>query len=97
MKSHRFNFGGVVPHSYWDLYFGYGLFAAFNCLIEGALFWQLATIARGDPVRVKPIIALFFVANAGYAILVWKYFFLVPIFPDIAIAVCLGLAFISAR
>ena len=96
MKSQLFDFGGRI-HSYWDLYFGYGLFAAFNCLIEGVLFWQLSTISMINPSRIRPIVALFLLGNVGYAILVWRYFFLTPIVPDIAIAICLGLALISSR
>src|SRR2546426_9055191 len=41
MKAHRFNFGGSM-RSYWDMYYGYGLEAAFICLVEAILFWQLA-------------------------------------------------------
>src|SRR5260370_945652 len=33
MKSHHFNFGGFT-HSYWELYFGYGLFVSISCLVE---------------------------------------------------------------
>ena len=42
MKSQRFHFApATAPRSYWDSYFGYGLFASFNCLVEAVLFWQL--------------------------------------------------------
>src|SRR2546427_9153063 len=53
MKAHRFNFGGSM-RSYWDMYFGYGLEAAFICLVEAILFWQLATIAGTTPAIVRP-------------------------------------------
>src|SRR2546428_9980164 len=76
MKAHRFNFGGSM-RSYWDMYYGYGLEAAFICLVEAILFWQLATIAGTTPAIVRPIIALFLVANVAHAILVMRYFFLV--------------------
>lgn len=95
MKGHRFNFLGSA-RSYWDFYFGYALFAAFNCAIEAVLFWQLARMGGEPASLVKPVIALFVVANLGYAILAWKYFFLTPIVPDLAIAICLGLTLMSA-
>src|SRR6266542_1680001 len=95
MKAHRFDFMGSL-RSYWDFYFGYGLEAAFVCLIEAVLFWQLATIAKTGPLLVRPIVALFFLANVGHAILAWKYFFITPIVPDVVIAVCLALAFATA-
>ena len=95
MKGHRFDFMGSM-RSYWDFYFGYGLEAAFVCLIEAVLLWQLATIAKTDALVVRPIAALFFLANVGHAVLAWKYFFITPIVPDVVIAVCLAFAFAAA-
>jgi hypothetical protein len=96
MKAHHFNFLGSA-RSYWDFYFGYALFAAFNCAVEAVLFWQLARIGGEQAPLVKPVIALFVLANLGYAVLAWKYFFITPIVPDIAIAICLGLALVSSH
>jgi hypothetical protein len=95
MHSYYFSFAGSL-RSYWDFYFGYGLFSALNCLIEAVLFWQLATIARTVPNLITPIAALFLLANIGYAALVWKYFFPLPGYFDIAIALLLGLTIVSA-
>lgn len=95
MKAHRFDFMGSM-RSYWDFYFGYGLEAAFICLIEAVLLWQLATIAKTGAPMVRPIVALFCLANIGHAILTWKYFFITPIVPDVVIAVCLAFAFVAA-
>lgn len=91
MQSHYFSFSGSL-RSYWDFYFGYGLFSAFNCLIEAVLFWQLATIAGNVPRAVRPVTTLFLLANLGYVALVWKYFFPLPSYFDLAIALVLGLA-----
>jgi len=41
MPSNRFDFASAT-RSYWDFYFGYGIQAAARCLVEAALFWQLA-------------------------------------------------------
>jgi hypothetical protein len=91
MKSQKFLFDGSL-RSYWDLYFGYGLFAAFNCLVEAVLFWQLARLAKAGAAHGRPIVALYCIANLGYALLVLRYFFIVPLVPDLVIAVCLALA-----
>ncbi len=88
-RSQRFGFLGAT-RSYWNFYFSYGLFAAFTCLIEAVLFWQLTTFASAGAVPIRPIAALFCLANVGYAILAWKYFFISPIIPDVALALCLG-------
>ena len=93
MKN-QFNFGGAV-RSYWDMYFGYGLEAAAICLVEAILFWQLASIASTAPGMVRPIVALFLIANIGHAILVMRFFFLVPLIPDVLIAALLGWALIA--
>jgi hypothetical protein len=89
MKEHQFDFGGA-KRSYWDMYFGYGLEAAFICLVEAVLFWQLAGFAAVAPAAVKPIAALFLVANLAHAVLVIRYFFIVPLFPDVLISGLLG-------
>jgi hypothetical protein len=70
-KAHRFDFMGSA-RSYWDFYFGYALFAAFNCVIEAVLFWQLARFAGAHASLVRPIVGLFFLSNLGYAILCWN-------------------------
>lgn len=95
MQAQHFDFLGSL-RSYWDFYFGYGLFAAFNCFIEAVLFWQLARIAVTQPSLVRPIVALFCIANLGYACLAARYFFITPIVPDVILAVCLALAFFTA-
>ncbi len=98
MKSHLFKFGGVVAHSYWDLYTGYGLMAALNCLVEVVVFWQLAGLARNNGMKIRPVVALFAVANLIYAFLVWKYFFFVPpMVADLLIATMLAIAWVTAR
>ncbi len=96
MRDHIFNFSGM-QRSYWDMYFGYGLMAAINCLFEAVLFWQLAAIAKTSARLVQPVVALFLVANLVYAALVWIYFFPLPGYFDLAIGLCLGLALFAGR
>ncbi len=91
MQSHVYSFSGTL-RSYWDMYFGYGLFSAFNCLIEAVLLWLLADIARHDARRSRPFAALFLFANVGYTALIAKYFFALPGFFDVALVVLLALA-----
>lgn len=85
-------------HSYWDFYFGYGLLAILSGVIEVVLLWQLASLAQVDAERTRPTVALFVFANIAHAILVWKYFSLLPpIVFDIVIAALLAFAFVMAR
>jgi len=97
MRSLRFDFGGSQPHSYWEMYVGYGLFAAVNCLIEALLFWWASrhtTDARG---LVNAVIAIFLFANITYGALVWRYFFFIPLVMDTLVALCLAAAFLAGR
>ena len=93
MKAHRFDFGGSM-RSYWDMYFGYGIEAAFVCLVEAILFWLLATAGGSASAIVRPIIVLFLVANVAHALLVTRYFFFVPLVPDVLIALLLAWALV---
>jgi hypothetical protein len=95
MKSQRFNFLGS-HRSYWDFYFGYALEAAFICLIEAVLFWQLAGGASTNPLLIRSIAALFILFNTVHVLLAWRYFFITPIIPDLVIIACLGLALLKA-
>lgn len=96
MKSARFHFGWPASHSYWELYFGYGLFVAISCFIEAVVLWQLASLSKSGSLRIEPIVATFVLGEAGYAVLMFKYFFLIPIFVHSALAVCLAAAFLAS-
>ncbi len=77
MKSHHFDAMGF-SRTYWDFYYGFGLVISGYLLVQAVVLWQLASRAKADSVRVRPIIASFFVSFLVNAILVWKYFFTVP-------------------
>lgn len=95
MKSHHFDAMGS-SRTYWDFYYGFGLVISGYLLVQAAVLWQLASRAKADPVGVRSIIASFFVSFLVNAILVWKFFFTVPLVMAIAIVICLGGAFASA-
>jgi len=96
MRLHRFSFGGFV-HSYWELYFGYGLFVGVSCFVESGVLWQLASFASLHSEKLRPIVALFLLGELGYAALMWEYFFLIPIASHTVMAVLLMLAFLAAK
>ena len=96
MKSVRFDVMGS-SRTYWDFYVGFGAAISGYLAVQAVVLWQLGTLARTDAAHTRPIIAAFFVAFVGNAILVWAFFFAVPLILAIAIAACLGLAFVRAR
>jgi hypothetical protein len=94
MRRYVFSFGGV-RHSYWDLYFGYGLVAAGACFVEAALLWITAPLARSDPGRLRAIVALVTLANLAHATIVARFFFYTPLVADLVIAAVLAVAFLA--
>lgn len=75
MKSHRFNVMGSM-RSYWDFFFGYGLGVTITLLIQGILFWQLASFVKSSPAVVRSIALLFFFNYALMSIVAFRYFFM---------------------
>ena len=96
MKLHRFSFGGF-SHSYWEMYFGYGLFTTVSCLIEAGILCQLAALLKRGVSGIRAMVAVFFFGEVGYIVLVIKYFFTVPIVSHLIMAALLAGAFIMAK
>ena len=93
MQSRAFKFA-AAPRTYWDMYFGYGLEAAFVCLVEAVLFWQLAGGTCGDTALVRSIAALFAIGNVAHCVMLVRYFaFPLPMAFDAIIAI--GLAAVA--
>jgi len=88
MQNNRFDFGGG-PHSYWDMYFGYGLEAAGIVLFEALILWLLARPFRADPKGIAPVLVVLIVANLAHAFLVLRYFFPLPAMFDGLVAALL--------
>ena len=82
--------------AYWNYYFGYGLLDILTGLIKIIMYWMLSYLAKDGSKRVKPMIALFFVANVMHAILLLKYFLLTPVLFDVPVALLLGFAYFTS-
>ena len=96
MREDHFALVGV-SRSYWDFYFGFGLIVSVMQLMQAVVLWQLSTLAKTDAARLRPIIAVFCVSLAANAVLSWMYFFAIPVVMALLIAICLALAFVSAK
>ena len=92
IKSHHFDVMGSM-RSYWDFFFGYGLFVTIVLLVNSVFFWQLATLSKTNPAWMRPILGLFCLNFLVMAIVSWKYFFIAPAVTELLIAACLALAF----
>src|SRR5690242_16305392 len=96
LKAQRFVVEGF-SRTYWDFYFGFGVAISGFLLVQAVALWQLASLAKSDAARLRPILASFLVAFVFNAIVAWKYFFPVPAVFAAAIALCLGLALVAAK
>lgn len=96
MKGHRFEAEGFKG-TYWDLYFGFGLVISVYLLVQAVVLWQVASLAKADAVRARPVVASFLIAFVVNAVLSWKYFFAVPVVMAGLIAICLATALGLAR
>ncbi len=89
----------VLGHtrSYWDFYMGMGLAVSIFLIVEAVIFWQMASLAKTDAARLRPIMATFLVGYAALAVNAGMYFFIGPVVTEILIAACLVMAFITAK
>ncbi|MBV8543468.1 MAG: hypothetical protein JO093_14470 [Acidobacteria bacterium] len=95
MRSYHFDAGGV-SRSYLDFYLGLGFSVGVFLLLQAVLLWQLATIAKVDPIRIRPMVVSFFVASIVSGFLSWKFIFAAPAIFSAVIAILLALTFYAA-
>ena len=96
MQAFPFEIMGA-RRTHWQFYRGFSLLFSVTLLLLAVLLWQLARLAKRDPVAVKPFVASLFLAYLGFTLLCGVYFFIAPAAFSAAAAVCLALAFTSAR
>ncbi len=96
MRSNQFLVMGNM-RTLWDFYHGLGLAVTICLTAEAVLFWQLASLAKADAQRLRPILITFLVAYAVLAVNSNAYFFFGPVVAEILIAACLGMAALSAK
>jgi|HubBroStandDraft_6_1064221.scaffolds.fasta_scaffold326405_2 D-alanyl-lipoteichoic acid acyltransferase DltB (MBOAT superfamily) len=96
MKANTFPVFGLT-RSYFIFYRGLGLGITIFLTAEAIVFWQLGTLAKTDAVRLRPVLATFLLAYLVFAVNSYTYFFFGPVIAEILIAVCLGMAIVTAR
>jgi len=77
MKHVRFEFLGEYT-TYWNLYFGWGIFIAVLLLTLAFVLWFLADIAPLTPRRIGVITGLLSAASFACAYLSYRFFFIPP-------------------
>ena len=89
MKTHHFNVMGST-RSYWDFFFGYGLFVTVFLLFYALILWYLGSLASRNLPWIRLILVFLFLNFMVMAIISWKYFFLAPALTEFLIALCVG-------
>jgi hypothetical protein len=83
--------------SFWDFYFGLGLALSISMTAESVLMWQLASLARFEARRLRPMMTTFLVAYLVIAINSNAHFFIAPVITEILIAASLAAAIATAK
>jgi hypothetical protein len=96
LKSFRFDLMGA-SRTVWDFHVGFGLIISVDLLAQAVMLWFIANLAkRTGTAPLRPLLATIGLACIGNAILVGRFFFIVPLLMASIITFCLGLAFIFA-
>jgi hypothetical protein len=92
----RFEVFGVI-RSYADFYRGMGLGITIALTMDAAVLWVLASMARSDSARLRPIMAVFCVGYIAFTLNSLTFFFSGPVIAEILIVLCIGAAIVTAR
>ena len=96
MTDVRFETMGV-NRSYLDFFMGFGWSISVAMLLQTVLLWQMATLARNDAAGIRPMIAVFALAQLASAVIAWRFIFPVPALFSVMLLVPLVAAFIVSR
>jgi hypothetical protein len=96
MRANTFDVMGVT-RTYWEFMRGMGLAATISLTVEAVVFWQLGTLAKTDAPRLRPILTVFLLGYLAMALNSSMYFFLGPVIAEVLIALCLGMAIVTAK
>lgn len=86
-----------VSRSYLDLFLGLGWTVSVFLVLQSVLLWQMATLARTDAARLRPMIAALMLATATTGIVSWLYIFAIPALFCAALLIALAAAYWTAR
>jgi hypothetical protein len=96
MSTVRFETMGV-SRTYLDFFMGFGWTISVALLLQSALLWQMASLARTDATQARPMIAMFALAALASGIIAWRFIFPVPAIFSGALLIVLAAAFVMAR
>ena len=93
---YRFEVFGVM-RSYADFYRGMGLGITVALTMDAALLWLLASLAKSEAARLRPMMAVFLIGYLALALNSFTFFFSGPVIAELLIVFCLGAAIVTAK
>jgi hypothetical protein len=96
MRDVRFDVMGV-SRTYLDFYKGFGHLLTVSTVLQAVLLWQMASLSKTDPARLRPMIGAFVLATIAGGVLCSRFIFPVPVVFSAVLAACLTAAFFLAR
>jgi hypothetical protein len=96
MKANQFQWVGNT-RSYWDFYIGFGLGITIFLTLDAIVLWLLASLARSEAPRLRPIILVYALGYLTFAVNSYVYFFLGAVVTELLIVLCLTVAMLTAK
>jgi hypothetical protein len=82
--------------SYADFYRGMGLAVTIFLTMDAAILWLLASLAKSDSPRLRPILAVFLMGYLAMAMNSYTFFFSGPVIAELLIVACIAAAIVTA-
>jgi hypothetical protein len=96
MKAVHFDTMGA-HRSYYDFFIGFGISLSVSMVVQAAVLWFLADLARTDPAKTRPMAVVFAVASAASVAISWRYLFPMPALFALVLTATLVLGAVTAR
>ena len=77
MREFVFDVGGS-RRTYWDFYYGFGVYIGVLLAMQAVLLWQLAAVPAGMAAALLPLLSTMAVAWTIGTVVLWIYIFAVP-------------------
>jgi hypothetical protein len=86
-----------VSRTYLDFFRAFGFSLSVTMFLQTFLLWRLASLARTQPLQVRPMIGAFALATIACGLLSWRFLFPIPTAFSFVLAACLVVAYSTAR
>ena len=96
MATVRFETMGA-SRSYLDFFMGFGWSIGVLMLLQTVLLWQIGSMASTNAVQVRPMIAVFALANLATGMIAWRFIFPIPAVFSVVLVLALVAAYAVAK